>query len=110
MSTMTEPPRAKPLVERRTRRARVAADIVYREGSARGSVELVDISATGAKIESHLLLQPETYIWLKLPGLEAWRAKIVWVESFRAGCEFEHPLHPAVFERVVDMCRARPRG
>lgn len=91
---------------RRSRRAKVHTAANYRDGWSRGAVELVDLSPTGARIESHLNLKADSLIWLKLPGLEAWQARIAWVDRHVAGCEFLHALHPAVFERVVALCRA----
>jgi hypothetical protein len=78
----------------------------YRGGSDRTNVDVIDLSPTGVKIESHLYLQPDSMIWLKLPGLEASQARIAWVRRHQAGCEFVRPLHPAVFERVVAACQA----
>jgi hypothetical protein len=90
---------------RRASRMSVKASAAYREGGDRGKVDVVDLSPTGAKIESHLTLYPDTHIWLKLPSLEAWEARIAWVDRHQAGCEFVRPLHPAVFDRIVTMCR-----
>lgn len=91
---------------RRAARASVKVSAGYREGHARCNVDIVDLSPTGAKVESHLRLQPNTVIWLKLPGVEAWQARVAWVDKFQAGCEFVRPLHPAVFDRVVASCRS----
>jgi hypothetical protein len=95
--------------QRRNNRTRVAMPAGYREGQHRGSVDVVDLSPSGLKIESHLTLHADTYIWLKLPGLEAWQARIAWVDGHQAGCEFIRPLHPAVFDRVVTACKAAGR-
>jgi hypothetical protein len=93
--------------ERATNRTQVAIAAGYRDGWYRGSVEVIDLSPTGLKTESHLRLSPDTYIWLKLPGLEGWQARIAWVNGHEAGCEFIRPLHPAVFDRVVAARNAR---
>jgi PilZ domain-containing protein len=89
--------------ERKSKRTGVRMWAGYREGSGRGTVAIIDMSPTGAKIESHLTLYPNSLIWLKLPGLEAWQARIAWVNKHEAGCEFVRPLHPAVFDRVVEI-------
>jgi hypothetical protein len=96
-----------PTSRERPSRTPIELDVGYREGSARGSVHVVDLSPSGVKIESHLLLEPDTHIWLKLPGLEALQARIAWVRKQHAGCEFVRPLHPAVFDRVVAACGRR---
>lgn len=96
--------------ERKSARTPVTMSAGYREGQRRGDVTVVDLSPTGVKIESHLLLEPNALIWLKLPGLESWQARVAWVNRNVAGCEFLRPLHPAVFERVVAVCRANGFG
>ena len=92
--------------ERRSARTKVHLEAGYRDGQARGSVDVVDLSPSGVKIESHLNLHPNSLIWLKLPGLESWQARVAWVDRHEAGCEFVRPLHPAVYDRVVAACKA----
>jgi len=89
---------------RRSQRRRVRMNAAFREGHARAMVDIIDLSATGVKIESHLTLQPNTRIWIRLPGLEPLEVRVAWVHRFEAGCEFIRPLHPAVFERVAAVC------
>ncbi|MDB5697660.1 MAG: PilZ protein [Alphaproteobacteria bacterium] len=92
--------------KRSSDRASVRMSAGFRDGPERTNVDVIDLSPTGVKIESHLYLSPDSLIWIKLPGLEAWQARIAWVRRHQAGCEFVRPLHPAVFERVVTACRA----
>jgi hypothetical protein len=40
-------------------------------------------------------------LWIVLPGLEGWPARITGNEGYRFICEFTQPLHPAVLERVL---------
>jgi hypothetical protein len=40
-------------------------------------------------------------VWLKLPGLESWSARIAWTQDKRAGLSFDRPLHQAVVERYT---------
>ena len=94
---------------RQSNRTAVKMSAAYREGAGRGTIEVVDLSPSGVKIESHLTLAPGAFIWIKLPGLEAWQARIAWVDRHQAGCEFVRPLHPAVFDRVVAACRVARR-
>jgi hypothetical protein len=83
----------------------VHMNAAFREGYGRAIVEVTDISPTGVRIESHLLLHPESHVWLKLSGLEALKARVAWVNRHEAGCEFIQPLHPAVFDRLISLCR-----
>ena len=90
--------------ERRSARTSVKLPAKYRDGNSRSSVDVVDLSPSGVRIESHLNLHKDSLIWLKLPGLESWQARVAWVDRHEAGCEFLRPLHPAVFDRVVAAC------
>jgi hypothetical protein len=42
-----------------------------------------------------------TLLWIVLPGLEGWPARIVGIDGYRFTCEFTQPLHPAVLERIL---------
>ena len=44
-------------------------------------------------------------LWIVLPGLEGWPARIVTVEGYRYACEFTQPLHPAVLERILGLAK-----
>jgi hypothetical protein len=94
------------LVDRPTQRPRrgnrraVAAEAQCRRGSMREAVELRDLSPGGARVRALSPLRVGHSIWLKLPGIEAQEARIVWTRGCESGCEFVRPLHPAVFETV----------
>lgn len=64
-------------------------------------VQVTDISAGGCRIEVRPTPYPDSTVWLKLPGLEAWYARVAWVGEDVAGLEFTKPLHPAVVDRFV---------
>ena len=44
---------------------------------------------------------------VRLPGLEASHARVVWAEGQYVGCAFIRPLHPAVLEMIVANSRRR---
>lgn len=64
-------------------------------------ITIVDISTDGCGLETHLELEPGARVWLKLPGLESWAARVAWSNEGRAGLQFDTPLHPAVLDRFV---------
>ena len=80
--------------ERRTIRGKAQC----RRGATRETVELRDLSPAGARVVALAPLRAGFSVWLKLPGIEAVEARIVWTRGFESGCEFVRPLHPAVFE------------
>lgn len=65
-------------------------------------VTLHDLSRHGFSTEWPYSLLMGALVWLKIPGLEALESKVVWQKQFRVGCRFTHPLHPAVFKKIVE--------
>ena len=74
-------------------------------GGSGVSIEIVDLSVSGFRASTHLCLQPGTDVWLRLPGLEPYQAKVAWSKGQYVGCAFERPLHPAVLEMIVGRVR-----
>ena len=86
---------------RRTDRFRFAAEVQFRSGSRRASVQVCDISTLGARVSGVFLVHENDQIYLKLPLIEPIAARVVWVESFEFGCEFERPLNESVLAAVT---------
>lgn len=78
-----------------------------RRGGSRVTVQVLDLSTNGFRVAAQLGLCNGADVWLWLPGLEPWHARVVWTESEIVGCEFERPLHPAVLEMVVGKASRR---
>ena len=74
-------------------------------GGSGVSIQIVDLSVSGFRASTHLCLQPGTDVWLRLPGLEPYQAKVAWSKGQFVGCAFERPLHPAVLEMIVGRTR-----
>jgi hypothetical protein len=64
-------------------------------------ISVVDLSTGGAGIEAGVHLDAGMRVWLKLPGLQSWAARVVWSDGTRAGLAFDNPLHPAVVDRYA---------
>jgi hypothetical protein len=64
-------------------------------------IAVVDLSVGGCGIETTLDLACGSRVWLKLPGLESWPARVSWAEDGRAGLSFDNELHPAIVARFV---------
>jgi len=74
-------------------------------GGSGVSIQIVDLSVSGFRASTHLDLQPGADVWLRLPGLEAYQAKVAWTKGQYVGCAFERPLHPAVLDMIVRRIR-----
>src|ERR1044072_1211986 len=70
-------------------------------GASGVSVLVMDLSIHGFRASTHLELPDGTDVWLRLPGLEACHAKVMWSKGQYIGCAFERPLHPAVLDRIL---------
>lgn len=104
---LTTTPRAEP--ERKGRRAeRVPIEIgagLRKRGGTGISVQIVDLSTEGFRAQTHLVLDKGADVWLRLPGLEARHATVMWSKGSFIGCAFEQPLHPAVLDMIVNRSR-----
>jgi hypothetical protein len=72
-----------------------------RAGSPNFRVSIRDLSPEGCKIEFVDRPNVHEHVWVKLEGLEAIEATVCWVGAHEAGLRFDHPLHPAVFDLLV---------
>ncbi len=92
----------------RRRAARLALNLaasVRERGRSPFTVALLDLSVFGCRIELSGDLETDSWIWLKLPGLEPRYSRVAWCKAGFAGIEFEVPLHEAVFDCLVEMDR-----
>jgi len=90
--------------------ARVSVEMgaaLRQRGAAGVSVQIMDLSVDGFRVATHLDLSEGSDVWLRLGGLEACHAKVVWVSGHLVGCRFTRPLHPAVLDMVVSRAKTR---
>ena len=66
-----------------------------------------DLSPTGFRIQTFVKLAPGMDLWIVLPGFEGRRATVMWARDHEAGCNFERPLHPAIFDHIIRLARTR---
>lgn len=93
---------------RRSERVPVELGAGLRQRGASGvSVQIMDLSTDGFKAATHLELYPGTDVWLRLPGLEASHARVMWSQGHYVGCAFVRPLHPAVLDMIVAKAKQR---
>lgn len=81
-----------------------------RDGLRRWNIEVSAISTRHVEFESYATLQPGALLWIVLPGLEGWPARITRIEGYLFTCEFTQPLHPAVLERILAAGPPPPRS
>ena len=86
---------------RRTDRFRFEAEVQFRSGSRRASVQVCDISTLGARISGVFLVHENDQFYLKLPLIEPVAARVAWVTAFEFGCEFDRPLNESVLAAIT---------
>lgn len=80
-------------------------------GAAIVDAEVLNLSNTGYMAQCDLPLEQGQVVYLKLPGMEAQKSRVVWVEETKAGFEFSTPVHPAIIDQLTENERkAAPRG
>lgn len=89
-----------------TRQNVLIAVKLRRPGETWFSSRICDLSAAGFRLQSFLKLSPGMDLWIMLPGFEGRKAKVLWSRQHEAGCAFERPLHPAIFEHIVRTSRS----
>ena len=97
---------------RKAERRIVNMAAALREAGARTSnIIVLDISGGGFRAEVSDDIYEGSEVWLKMPGFEAKRSRVVWRKDREAGCEFESPLHETELRLMVAPAPRRiPKG
>jgi len=93
---------------RRSERVSLSAEVLLRRpGQSPYHIRVTDLSPEGCKVD--LIQRPSEgeHMLLKFEGLEALEAEVCWVEGFCAGLEFDKPIHPAVFDLLLDRLKMK---
>jgi hypothetical protein len=90
-------------VERRTmRRVGCALDITVRQrGRFAVAAATADLTPYGARLSGAGPFEPDTEMWLRMPGIESQTVRVVWSEGATTGIAFTQPLHTAVYARFL---------
>lgn len=93
---------AQDLTSRKSERVKLELGAGLRQRGGTGvAIQILDLSTDGFRATTHLQLEKGSDVWLRLPGLEPYHAKVMWAKGAFIGCAFERPLHPAVLDMVV---------
>ena len=61
-----------------------------------------DVSPDGCRVELVEMVDAGERVIVRLPSLEPLGAEVAWVKGANAGLYFQRPLHPAVFDQLID--------
>ena len=80
----------------------VAAEVLLRRSAQSGyRVRVFDISPSGCRCEFVERPAIGERVWVKLDRLEPLESEVRWIEDANAGLRFIQPIHPAVFDMVL---------
>ena len=91
---------------RRSDRIGLSADISLRRlGQNSYRVKVSDLSPEGCKVD--LVERPRIgeHMLVKFAGLEVLDAETCWIDGYVAGLRFEKPIHPAVFDLLLQRLK-----
>jgi hypothetical protein len=104
----TDPRPAPSLTSRKSKRVTLEMGAGLRQRGGTGvTIQIVDLSVDGFRASTHLQLAKGADVWLRLPGLEPYQARVMWAKGNFIGCAFERPLHPAVLDMIVTKTGGR---
>lgn len=93
----------KTLWPRRSDRVQVTASVSLRKpGKATFSSRVFDVSPEGCKVEFVDRPVVNDRVWIKFDGIENLESEVCWVDDFVMGVNFAKPMHPAVFDLLVE--------
>ncbi len=91
---------------RKADRVPIAATVrLRRRGHHNFTVKVHDLSPEGCQLEFQERPETDESVWVKFDGLELLHGTVCWVKDRCVGIEFERPIYPAVFERIVSPHR-----
>lgn len=92
--------------ERRSERVALDASIsLRRAGQLNYRVRIFDVSLHGCRVEFVERPRLDENLWVKFDGLQPLEAEVCWIDGFTAGVDFLHPIHPAVFDLLLQRLR-----
>ena len=92
---------------RSSERISVDAEVLQRrQGQPNYRVRLYDVSRSGCQAEFVERPRVGDHVWIKFEGLESLNAEVCWADGFRAGLRYVSPIHPAVFDLLVQRFSA----
>ena len=73
------------------------------------NVRVKDLSERGCRASVDGPIETGSLLMIKLPAMEAIRARVIWSSGDEIGCAFEEELHPAAINQVLGRGSAERR-
>lgn len=88
-------------MRRESRNGALIAVKFRRKGEAWFRTKVTDMSPAGFRLLSFVKLRVGMEVWIMFPGSDGRKARVIWVANHEAGCTFESPLHPAIYDHII---------
>lgn len=91
-------------------RAKLALLCEVRQGTRPWKLaRLLDLSTTGFRLAWQPEYDEAKPIRIRIPGIQMLTARVCWHKGRQIGCEFNTPLHVAVFEHIARLAGGENR-
>ncbi len=77
------------------------ATSIDRGGFGRAVCRVIDLSTTGARLQTYSTLSRGSIICLILPDIGRVEAEVMWSNDFLAGCQFCRPVAQALIDALL---------
>jgi len=88
-------------MRRESRNGALIAVKFRRKGETWFRTKVTDMSPAGFRLLSFVKLRVGMEVWIMFPGFDGRKARVIWVANHEAGCTFESPLHPAIYDHII---------
>ena len=107
MDDETRSERAGPQRPRRNARVALQAEVqLRRSGQRHYRVDVHDVSRDGCRLEFVERPRLDEKVWVKFDKLDSIEANVCWLNGHDVGVEFARPIHPAVFDSLVQRLKS----
>lgn len=92
----------RPFSHRRYTRGDVHITAKIREkGYGHHKAKVTDLSRAGCKVITPMYLNPDSSLFITIPGFAPLESRIAWHERDEYGCSFVGELHEAIYDHIL---------
>lgn len=76
---------------------------IREKGYGHHQVKVADLSRAGCRVITPMYLNPDSTVFITIPGLAALEARVAWHDRDDYGCRFANELHEAIFDHILKL-------
>lgn len=74
---------------------------IREKGYGNHKAMVADLSPAGCRVITPMYLNPNSSLFITIPGFAALETRIAWHERDEYGCQFVNELHEAIFDHIL---------